>query len=149
MAISRFPNITGRAAAAFLFSVALFGLSACNSRQPSDEELRRRTAEATQKAKDQAQKAAADARAAAANAEQKVNDIAAGVKQGLNANGKPASININTASVNQLATLPGVTVSRAQRVVHGRPYDTTRDLVSKGVLTKEQFDRISPQITAE
>jgi DNA uptake protein ComE-like DNA-binding protein len=130
---------------------ALLWLAACNSKSPSDEQLKQQAAQATQQVKQGAQQAAADAKVAAANAERKVNDIAAGVKQGLHADGKPSAvpIDINSASEEQLIDLPGITGSRAQRIIRGRPYNAPADLVRKGILTKEQYNRISEQVTAK
>ena len=53
-----------------------------------------------------------------------------------------ASINGSTAS--QLEkTLPGIGEVRSKAIVAGRPYAAPTDLVSKGVLTQSQFDKIS------
>jgi DNA uptake protein ComE-like DNA-binding protein len=132
------------------FTLALLCLTACNSQQSSDEQLKQQAAQTTQQVKQGAKEAAADAKVAAANAERKVNDIAAGVKEGMKSNGKPAAgvVNINSATEEQLVDLPGITGARAQRIIRGRPYDTPHDLVSKGILTDAQFGRISTQITA-
>jgi DNA uptake protein ComE-like DNA-binding protein len=130
---------------------ALVWLAGCtNSQQSSDEQLKQQAAQATQQAKAGAQQAAADAKVAAANAERKVNDIAAGVKEGLNSNTKPGAgtVDINSASEDQLVDLPGITGARAQRIIRGRPYGNPHDLVSKGILTNEQYGRISGQVTA-
>jgi DNA uptake protein ComE-like DNA-binding protein len=145
-----FPIITSRAIETLALCTALFCLTACNTQQPSDEQLKKHAEQTTQQVKKGAQEAAADARVAAANAERKVNDIAAGVKAGLN-NGKSSAtrVDINTASESQLAGLPGVTATRARRIMRGRPYNTTHELVSKGILTEEQFQQISGQITAQ
>jgi DNA uptake protein ComE-like DNA-binding protein len=128
---------------------AILWLAAC-SQQPSDEQLKQQAAQATQQAKQGAQQAAADAKVAAANAERKVNDIAAGVKQGLKSDGKPAAgtVDINSATEEQLVDLPGITGTRAQRIIRGRPYSDPHELVSKGILTSDQYGRISGQVTA-
>ncbi|QNI30339.1 helix-hairpin-helix domain-containing protein [Alloacidobacterium dinghuense] len=130
---------------------ALVWLAGCNtSQQSSDEQLKQQAAQTTAQAKAGAQQAAADAKVAAANAERKVNDIAAGVKEGLKSNGKPGAgtVNINSASEDQLVDLPGITGARAQRIIRGRPYGDPHDLVSKGILTSEQYGRISGQVVA-
>jgi len=148
---NKLPDLANRIVASMVFCYVLFWLAACNSKPPSDEQLKQQAAETTQQVKKGAQQTAADAKVAAANAERKVNDIAAGVKQGLNTNGKPAAmqVNINSATEEQLAGLSGITPARAHRIVRGRPYDTSQELVSKGILTKEQYDRISTQIVAQ
>jgi len=130
--------------------VALLWFAGCTSRPQSDEQLKEQAAKTTEQVKQGAKQAAADAKVAAANAERKINDVAAGVKEGLK-NGSPVdtSININSASAGQLETLPGITRSRAERIIKGRPYSDPQDLVSKGILTQAQLDRISGQITAK
>jgi DNA uptake protein ComE-like DNA-binding protein len=135
----------------FAVSMAVFAvflwLAGC-SKQTSDEELKQKAAQTTQQVKAGAQQAAADAKGAAANAERKVNDIAAGVKEGLKSKPGAGRVDINSASEDQLVDLPGITGARAQRIIRGRPYSNPHDLVSKGVLTDEQYRRISGQVTA-
>lgn len=133
-----------------LFAASVW-LAACNNQQPSDEQIKEQAAKTTQQVKQGAQQAAADAKVAAANAERKVNDVAAGVKQGMKDNSKPAAgrVNINSASEEQLVDLPGITGARAQRIIRNRPYNDPHDLVSKGILTDEQYGRISGQVTAD
>lgn len=125
-------------------------LSAC-ARKPSDEQLKQQVAQTAQQVKQGAQQAAANAKAAAANAERKVNDIADGVQEGLKSNTKSAvgAIDINSASEGQLVDLPGITDARAKRIIRNRPYSHPRDLVAKGVLTEEQYERISGQIKTD
>lgn len=125
-----------------LITVAAALIASCN-RQPSDEQLKQQAEQATQQAKQAARQAAANAKAAAANAERQVNDVAAGVKQGLKSGN---AVDINSASEEQLADLPGITGARAQKIIRGRPYGDPHDLVSKGVLTREQYERISRQV---
>ncbi|HEX3436490.1 MAG TPA: helix-hairpin-helix domain-containing protein [Pseudacidobacterium sp.] len=120
-------------------------LSGCEKKH-SDEELQQKAADATQRARQTAQQAADTARQAAANAERKVNAITAGVKQGLQSGNSP--IDINSASEDQLAALPGMTRARARHIIHGRPYAAPHDLVDKGVLSQAQYDQISGQIAA-
>jgi DNA uptake protein ComE-like DNA-binding protein len=138
-----------RFAAVVAMLAAFLWLAACNQ-QPSDEQLKQQAAQTTQQVKAGAQQAAADAKVAAANAERKVNDIAAGVKEGMKSDGKPSAstVDINSATEEQLVDLPGITGARAQRIIRGRPYGNAHDLVSKGILTSDQYGRISGQVTA-
>lgn len=135
--------------ATLLACIALLWLAGCSSMPQSDQELKEQTAKATEQAKQGAKQAAADAKVAAANAERKINDVAAGVKEGLKDNKGEESIHINSASKDQLETLPGITGARAERIIKGRPYSDPQDLVNKGILTQAQFDRISGKITAK
>ncbi len=132
--------------------LALLWLSGCSNTQ-SDQQVQQQAAKTTEQVKTGARQAAADAKVAAANAERKVNDIAAGVKQGLHSDTSPDNagsnaIDINAASQARLTTLPGITPGRARRIANNRPYSEPHELVSKGVLTPAEYSRISGQIVA-
>ncbi len=135
-------------------------LSGCNtgSKQTNDQQLQQQAAKTTQDVKAGAKVAAADAKVAAANAERKLNDIAAGVREGLKGdapadNGKPSAahrrVDLNAASAEDIAALPGISGSKAQDIVDGRPYGKPHDLVKKGLLTERQYQRISAQVAAD
>ena len=73
-------------------------LTACNP-PANDQRLQEQAAQATEQAKQGSKEALADARVAAKNAEQAVNDVAAGVKQGLDNKSTPsAQVDLNSAS---------------------------------------------------
>ncbi len=64
------------------------------------------------------------------------------------ARSRMALANINTSSAADLAkTLPGIGEVRSKAIVAGRPYAAPTDLVSKGVLTQNQFDAIAGLIS--
>ena len=122
-------------------------LAACNP-PASDQHLQEQAAQATETAKQESKEALAQAQVAAANAERAVNDVAAGVKQGLDSNNPGTSrIDLNSASAVTLASLPGVSMAKAKQIVEHRPYTSAHDLVSSGLLTERQFDDISPKVT--
>jgi DNA uptake protein ComE-like DNA-binding protein len=90
----------------------------------------------------------ADARVAAKNAEQAVNDVAAGVKQGLDNKSAPSSrVDLNSASGADLTALPGISAHKAKQIIDHRPYASSHDLVKKGLLTEAQFEEIAPKVT--
>ena len=124
-------------------------IAACNP-PASDQHLQEQAAQATEQAKQGSKVALADARVAAKNAEQAVNDVAAGVKQGLDNKNTPAGtgrLDLNSASQADLAALPGISVARARQIIDHRPYTSSHDLVKSGVLTEGQFEQIAPQVT--
>jgi competence protein ComEA len=59
-----------------------------------------------------------------------------------------ARVDINHASANELAKVPGLTPSWAGRIVRFRPYRTKQDLLDRGVLPSDVYDRIKDQIIA-
>jgi DNA uptake protein ComE-like DNA-binding protein len=57
-------------------------------------------------------------------------------------------VDINHASLEQLSKVPGMTQTWAARIVRFRPYRTKVDLVDKGILTPEVFERVKDYIIA-
>jgi DNA uptake protein ComE-like DNA-binding protein len=143
---------------ALALTLCIAWLCGCNTNNTpqSDQQLKEQAARTTQQVKQGAQQAAADAKVAAANAQRKVDAIAAGVKQGLKSDTKssPATnsagtVDINSASASQLESLPGITATRARRIIDNRPYSSPHDLVNKGVISESEYSRISGKIIAE
>jgi competence protein ComEA len=102
-------------------------LAACQQKE-SPQELREKTAQATAEAK-------SDAKA-----------VADGIREGWNRN---QSVDLNSASKEQLVTLPGITGAEADRVIAGRPYSEPAELVKRRILSKPEYDRISDRVTAK
>jgi DNA uptake protein ComE-like DNA-binding protein len=57
-------------------------------------------------------------------------------------------VDINHASLEQLSKIPGMTQTWAARIVRFRPYRTKVDLVDKGILTPEVYERVKDSIIA-
>ena len=57
-------------------------------------------------------------------------------------------VDINHASSDELLKVPGMTQSWAARIVRFRPYRTKQDLLDKGVVSNEIYDRIKDSIIA-
>jgi DNA uptake protein ComE-like DNA-binding protein len=129
------------------------GLPGCyRSTEQNDQQLRQKSADATRDAKKGAKQLAANAKVAAANAVNGVNAVTQGVKDGVESNKNGASddlVDINSASTVTIALLPGISISKAHDIVKGRPYRNPRSLVQRGLLTREQFNRIADKITAK
>jgi competence protein ComEA len=125
-----------------------FGLLAACNPPASDQHLQEQAAQATEQAKQGSKEALADAKVAAANAERAVNDVAAGVKQGLD-NKTPGGtrLDLNDASPADLASLAGITPVKARQIIDHRPYTSSHDLVKDGILTERQFEDIAAQVT--
>lgn len=123
-------NISRYRPLAEIFAIfALFaGFTACTQQQQSPQEVREKTAQATAEAKSD------------------VKAIAEGIREGWDRN-KP--LDINAASRDQLTSLPGVSGGEADRVIAGRPYDSAGDLVTRHIMSKAAYDKISDQVTAK
>ena len=139
-------------ALAIFAGIGLGLLTACtNGSQPrSNEQLQQDAARATERAKQQSKEALQDARVAAGQAEQKVNAIADGVKEGLKSK-TPASASrtdLNTASQGELSSLPGISEAKARQIMRHRPYASSHQLVERGLMSESQFAVISSDVTA-
>ena len=62
---------------------------------------------------------------------------------------KKEPMDINTASVKELATLPKIGDVRAKAIVKGRPYNGKDDLINKKVIPQDAYDAIKDVIIAK
>ena len=109
--------------------VILLLVSLVSCIQPDNpQDLKEKTAKATENAK-------RDAKA-----------VAEGIREGWSRD-KP--LNLNTATKDQLATLPGITSAEADRIIAERPYRETDELVSRHILPKSKYDRIADLVKAK
>jgi len=58
----------------------------------------------------------------------------------------PTGIDLNRATAEQIAGLPGLSEADAERIVGNRPYATKDDLVRRGVLSEERFEAIQNRV---
>ncbi|HKW26017.1 MAG TPA: helix-hairpin-helix domain-containing protein [Terriglobales bacterium] len=72
--------------------------------------------------------------------------VASGVREGWSRD-KP--LDVNHASKAQLESLPGISAPAADRIIANRPYGKREDLLSRGVLTRRQYERISDRVMAK
>src|SRR5512146_401168 len=112
---------------ALLLCLFLTGCTGCFS-NPNPEQVREKTAAATATIK-------TDAKA-----------MAQGVREGWNRD-KP--LDLNSASKDQLQSLPGITAAQADRIIASRPYDKPADLLTRRILSRSAYDRIAPRITVK
>lgn len=59
-----------------------------------------------------------------------------------------ARTDINHATVRELLKVPGMTPSWAGRIVRFRPYRTKADLINRGIVTAQVYDRIKDYVIA-
>ena len=123
-------------------ALSLLPLSACSNQDT--EKTKQEAAKATEQIKEGSKVAAVELKKDAKEAAKQTKAIAQGVKQGLATPDKP--VNINSASVTKLQTLPGIDEETADRIIKGRPYHTTDEVGTKGVVSPEQFNAIKDKI---
>ena len=105
----------------------LAALAGCTQQQ-NTQDLKEKTAQATAEVKRDAQA------------------VAAGIREGWSRD-KP--LDLNTATKEQLLSLPGVTEAEADRVIAKRPYKEPGELVTRHVMPKTEYDKIADQVTAK
>jgi len=103
-------------------------LAGCTSQKSSPDEVREKTAQATSEIK------------------QDAKVLADGVKEGWSRN---QPLDVNKAGKEQLQSLPGMCTEGAERIIDGRPYSSTSELVSRRVISQQEYDKIKNQVTAK
>jgi DNA uptake protein ComE-like DNA-binding protein len=111
-----------------VFIVLLLATLVGCSQQQSSQDLKEQTAQATADVK-------RDAKA-----------VAAGISEGWS---RDKQLDLNTATKDQLQTLPGVTAAEADRVIAGRPYNEAGDVVTRRIMPKAEYDKIADRVTAK
>ena len=108
--------------------LSLLLLAGCSSPPQNPDQLREQTAKATAELKSNAKA------------------VAEGVKEGLQ---RDKTLDLNKATKDQLTALPGITNERADRIIAGRPYENSQELVTRHIVSQQEYDRIRDQVTAK
>ena len=88
------------------------------------------------------------AQAASSPAQYRDRDNTSAHKTSAKAPPAAARIDINHASLEQLVKVQGMTETWARRIIRFRPYRTKEDLLDKGIVTSQSYDRIKDYIIA-
>lgn len=62
---------------------------------------------------------------------------------------RPKVVDINSASKEELTTLPGVTDELAQKIIEGRPYTGRDQLVKLNIVDQGEYQKLRPHIRAK
>jgi len=107
-----------------LFCGIILCFSACSPDQSPDQ-IRQKTAEDTATLKH-------DSKA-----------VVEGIKEGLS---DKKSVDLNKASKEELTSLPGINHEKADRMIAERPYNSAHQLVSRRVLTEDEYSQIQNRV---
>ena len=69
--------------------------------------------------------------------------LAEGVKDGLSSK---RAVDLNKSSKDDLSSLPGVTPRQADRIIAERPYANTHQLVTRHILTEDEYSQIQDRV---
>ncbi len=58
-------------------------------------------------------------------------------------------LDLNTATAQELAELPGIGDVRSKAIIKGRPYKGKDELVERKILTQSVYDKIKDQVIAK
>jgi DNA uptake protein ComE-like DNA-binding protein len=111
-----------------VFMFFLLAILAGCTQQQNSQDLKEQTAQAT------------------ADVKRDANAIAAGISEGWS---RDKQLDLNTATRDQLLSLPGVTAAEADRMIAGRPYSEAGDLVTRRIMPKAEYDKIADRVTAK
>jgi DNA uptake protein ComE-like DNA-binding protein len=108
------------------FALPLLAATACTNKENPDE-IRRQTAQATETMR-------RDTKA-----------VVEGVKEGMRSD---KTLDINSASRQDLLNLPGITLREADRIIAERPFKNANELVARHIIPESEYEKISDRIIA-
>ena|SRR5271166_5952489 len=112
-----------RLSALFALGISLGLGIACTNESP--DQIRQKTAEET------------------AAIKRDTKAVAEGMKEGLSSK---KSVDLNKAVKDDLTSLPGINTQKADRIIAERPYANTHQLVTRHVLSEDEYSQIQDRI---
>jgi competence protein ComEA len=58
----------------------------------------------------------------------------------------PTGVDLNQATRDEIADLPGVTEMEAERIVEARPYRSKAELVQRGIVPEDVYERFAGRV---
>ena len=125
-------------------------LTGCTQQTATPDQTREETADAAKKVKDESKEAAKQIEAASDQVKDQVKAVAQGAKEGWNDDkDKTRTVDLNTATIAELTNLPGIGKTEARKIIKARPFTTTHELVSRGILSEDDYQKLSDNVTVK
>ena len=128
----------------FVLTIAFAIVGLACSNDPGT--TRQQATNATEQLKKESREAAGDIKKGAAVAQTQITAAAQGVKEGIN-DKNSSLVDLNSANKAQLMGLPGIDEPRANAIIADRPYGRPHDVVAKGAISANEFQKISDHVT--
>lgn len=125
------------AALAAVFAVSLAAVGCSGDSAEREKQIHDSAAKAAEAAKPSLEEAGRDIKAAVE-----------GAKEGWES-GSEKKIDLNSATEQDLTSLPGVSKREAKRIIAGRPYRDAHDLVAKRVMSESSYEKIKGAVSAK
>ena len=148
------PRRVPRVSTALSFVLIISTMCGCapnetaQQQKQREDKTRAEVAKATDQAKPEIQAAGRELGRVAEEAAREARVFAEGVRQGWVEGGHHV-VNLNSASESELTELPDISSGTARRIIRNRPYRQPAELISKHVVSSEQFAKIKDIVTTE
>jgi DNA uptake protein ComE-like DNA-binding protein len=132
----------------------MVGLSDCHAneteqqRRERENRTRDEAAKATERAKPEIQAAGRELGRVAEQAAREAHAFAEGVRQGWVSAGHHV-VNINSATESELIELPDISRADARKIIRGRPYHDSQELITKHIVSDDKYAKIKDIVTVQ
>lgn len=132
----------------------MVGLSDCHAneteqqRRERENRTRDEAAKATERAKPEIQAAGRELGRVAEQAAREARAFAEGVRQGWISAGHHV-VNINSATESELIELPNISRADARKIIRGRPYHDSQELITKHIVSDDKYAKIKDIVTVQ
>jgi DNA uptake protein ComE-like DNA-binding protein len=132
----------------------MVGLSDCaaneteQQRKERENRTRDEAAKATERAKPEIQAAGRELGRVAEQAAREARAFAEGVRQGWTSAGHHV-VNINSATESELIELPNISRADARKIIRGRPYHDSQELITKHIVSDDKYTKIKDIVTVQ